>query len=98
MAKEMKGSYRAFVMVDTYPGHDEKVLEHLLKLKEVIEVHFISGEYDLLAVVEANLHGKAIFTTIQEISQLLIQKIRKIDGVRDTNTLLPFRSLTKHPE
>jgi DNA-binding Lrp family transcriptional regulator len=95
MTEEMKGSYRAFVMVDTYPGQDEKVLEHLLKFKEVIEVHFISGEYDLLAVVEASLHGRAIFTTIQEISQLIVQRIRKIEGVRDTNTLLPFRSIVK---
>ena len=95
MAQEMKGVYRVFLMVDTIPGHDERVLEHLLKFKEVKEVHFISGEYDLLAVVEVSLYGKAIFTTIQEISQLLIQRVRKIEGVRDTNTLLPFRSLIK---
>jgi len=95
MVEEMKGSYRVFVMVDTYPGQDERVLEQLLKLKEVIEVHFISGEYDLLAVVEASLFGKTIFTTIQEVSQLIVQRIRKIEGVRDTNTLMPFRSLIK---
>jgi len=95
MVEELKGSYKVFVMVDTYPGQDERVLEQLLKLKEVLEVHFISGEYDLLAVVEASLHGKTIFTTVQEISQLIVQRIRKIDGVRDTNTLMPFRSLIK---
>ena len=95
MPHEMKGTYRVFVMLNTQPGFDEKVAEHLLEFKEVREVHFTSGIYDLLAVVEVSLHGRAIFTTIPEISQLLIQKIRKIDGVRDTNTLLPFRSLTK---
>jgi DNA-binding Lrp family transcriptional regulator len=91
----MKGSYRAFLMVGTCPGQDEKVVETLLKFKEILEVHFISGEYDLLAVVEVNLHGKSIFTTIQEVTQFIIQKVRKIDGVRMTNTLLPLRSLTK---
>jgi DNA-binding Lrp family transcriptional regulator len=96
MAHEMKGTYRVFVMLNTSPGSDEQVAEQLLKFKEITEVHFISGIYDLLAVVEASLHGRTIFTTIPEISQLLIQKIRKIEGVRDTNTLLPFRSLTKH--
>lgn len=96
MAREMKGTYRVFVMLNTRPGSDEKVAEQLLKFKEILEVHFVSGIYDLLAVVEVSLHGRAIFTTISEISQLLIQKIRKIEGVRDTNTLLPFRSLTKH--
>ena len=82
-------------MLNTQPGLDEKVSEQLLQFKEITEVHFLSGIYDLLVVIEVSLHGKAIFTTIQEISQLLIQKIRKINGVRDTNTLLPFRSLIK---
>lgn len=95
LAHEMKGTYRVFVMLDTEPGLDEKVSEQLLKFKEVTEVHFISGIFDLLVVVEVSLRGRAIFTTIQEISQLLVQKIRKINGVRDTNTLLPFRSLIK---
>lgn len=96
MVREMKGTYKVFIMLHTRPGLDEKVSEQLLKLKEITEVHLISGLYDLLAVAEVSLHGKAIFTTIQEIAQLLIQKIRKIDGIRDTNTLLPFRSFTKH--
>ncbi len=96
MAHEMKGTYRVFIMLNTESGLDEKVSDQLLKFKEIREVHFISGIYDLLVVVEASLHGKAIFTTIQEISQLLIQKIRKINGVKDTNTLLPFRSLVKN--
>jgi DNA-binding Lrp family transcriptional regulator len=96
MAHEMKGTYRVFIMLNTSPGSDEKVSEELLKFKEITEVHFISGIYDVLAVVEVSLHGKAIFTTIQEIAQLLIQRIRKIKGIRDTNTLLPFRSLVKH--
>lgn len=95
MAHEMKGSYRVFIMLNTEPGLDEKVSEQLLKFEEINEVHFISGIYDLLVVIEVSLRGKAIFTTIQEISQLLVQKIRKINGVRDTNTLLPFRSLLK---
>jgi DNA-binding Lrp family transcriptional regulator len=91
----MKGTYRVFVMVGTQPGHDEKVSKRLLEFEEVTEVHFISGMFDLLAVVEVSLHGRAIFTTIQEIAQLIIQKIRKIDGVRETNTLLPLVSLIK---
>jgi len=93
--REMKGSYRAFVRVGTVPGQDEAVVERLLKFKEVLEVHFISGDYDLLAVVEISLHGKTIFTPIQDVTQFIVQKIRKVAGVRITNTMLPLRSLTK---
>lgn len=93
--REMRGTYRGFVRVGTHPGKDEEVAERLLKLEEVLEVHFISGEYDLLVVVEVSIRGKSIFTPFQDITQFIIQKIRKIDGIRVTNTMLPLRSLTK---
>ena len=95
MAKEMAGLYHIFILIDTDPDKDMKVEERLLKLDEIVEVHFVSGQYDLLAVADINLHGKAIFTTVQELSQDLIQKIRKIEGVRDTNSMVPFLSLVK---
>jgi DNA-binding Lrp family transcriptional regulator len=93
--REMKGSYLAFVKVGTVPGQDEEVAKKLLAFEEVLEVHFISGDYDLLAVVEISLHGKTIFTPVQEITQFIVQKIRKVDGIRATSTMLPLRSLTK---
>jgi len=94
-AREMKGKYTVFVFVDTIPGKDRTVLEKLLKYDEIVEGHLISGQYDLLAVLEIELHGKAIFTTVQEVTQKLIEKIRNLSGVRDTNTIVPFFSVTK---
>lgn len=93
--REMKGSYRAFVMVGTVPGQDEEVAKKLLAFEEVLEVHFISGDYDLLVIVEISLHGKTIFTPVQEIAQFVVQKIRKVDGIRTSSTMLPLRSITK---
>jgi len=94
----MKGLYHIFILIDTDPTKDIKVEEELIKIKEIAEVHLISGQYDILAVADIDLHGKAIFTSVQELSQDLIQKIRKIHGVRDTNTLVPFLSLSKHKD
>jgi DNA-binding Lrp family transcriptional regulator len=96
--RQMKGMYRIFVLVDTDPGKDKTVEEKLLKYDEVVELHYISGQYDLFAVVEINVHGKPIFSTVQEIAQRFIQKIRMIDGVQDTNTIVPFLSLTKQAD
>jgi len=98
MAREMAGAYHVFILVDIDPGKDMKVEEQLLKLNEIVEVHFVSGQYDILAVADINLRGKAIFSTVQEFSQDLIQEIRKIPGVRDTNTMVPFRSFVKKHE
>jgi len=98
MAKEMAGVFHIFIFIDTDPGKDMKVEERLLKLDEIVEVHFVSGQYDILAVADINLRGKAIFSTVRELSQDLIQKIRNIPGVRDTNSMVPFRSLVKKHE
>jgi len=94
----MKGKYTVLMFVDTAPGKDKAVLEEIMKYDEVLEAHLISGQYDLLAVLEIDLHGKAIFTTVQEVAHKAIGKIRKISGVRDTNTIVPFFSVTKRAE
>jgi DNA-binding Lrp family transcriptional regulator len=95
---EMKGKYTVFMFVDTAPGKDEAVLEEILEHEEVIEAHIISGQYDILVVLEIGLHGKPIFSTVKEIAQKSIRKIRKISGVRDTNTIVPFFSVTKRAD
>ncbi len=95
-AAQMKGLYHIFIFIDTDPTKDVKIEDELIKIKEIAEVHLISGQYDILAVADIDLHGKAIFTSVQEMSQNLIEKIRRIHGVRDTNTLVPFLSLSKH--
>jgi len=97
-AREMKGRYTIFVFVDTLPGRDKEVLEKLLEYDEVLEVHIISGQYDLFAVLEVKLYGQAIFSSVQEIAQKSIEKIRKLRDVRDTNTIVPFFSVTKRAE
>jgi len=97
MASEMKGTYHIYVLVDTDPKEDIKVEEKLLKIREVKEVHFISGPYDLLAVIDITLMGKPVFSTVQEIAQKVIQQIRRIPGVRDTSSMIPFLSYTKKP-
>jgi DNA-binding Lrp family transcriptional regulator len=94
----MKGKKTVFMFLDTDPGKDETVLEEILEYEEVVEAHLISGEYDILAVLEIDLHGKPIFSTVQEITQKSLRKIRRIRGVRDTNTVVPFLSVTKRAE
>jgi len=98
-AHEMRGIHRAFVFVDVAPGKEKRVLEKLLKYDEVIEAHLISGQYDVLAVLEFELYGREIFVSAQEtISKFVIEKIRKLREVRDTNTIFPSFSITKRAE
>ena len=92
----MKGKHKAFVFIDVEPGKDREILEKLIKYDEVVETHLIAGQYDVLAVLELELYGSEIFSSAQEtISKFVIEKIRKLKGVRDTNTIFPTLSVTK---
>jgi DNA-binding Lrp family transcriptional regulator len=94
-AQIMKGRHMIFVFIDTTPAKERKVLEELLKVDEVREGHVISGQYDLLVVLQLDLYGQAIFTSVQEAAQKIIDKIRRLKDVRDTNTIVPFFSVAK---
>jgi len=68
-----------FVLMHVSPLHEYKVFNKLLKLHEVIEVHPLFGEYDLIAKIEAEDY--------ESIGQIIINKIKTIEGIIDTTIL-----------
>ena len=68
-----------FVLMHVSPLHEDEVFNKISKIPEVIEVHPLFGEYDLIAKIQAK-----DYTSIGEI---VIHKIRKINGIIDTKTL-----------
>jgi DNA-binding Lrp family transcriptional regulator len=60
------------------------VAKEIAKLKEVQEVHIITGDWDLLLKVKAK--------GMDEIGRLLIDKIRLIKGVKKTLTCMAFQT------
>lgn len=94
--KLQRGKRKIFVLIDIeLDVNEEDLMKEMLELEEVREVHIISGQYDVLAVAEIDLSGKPIFSTVQELSQKVVRRIRKINGVRDTNTIVPFATATR---
>ena len=67
-----------FVIFDTLMN-DEKTIERIQKLQGVIETHITYGIYD--AYVKIKVETK-------EELQLLTSRIRSIDNVHSTNTML----------
>jgi len=53
------------------------------KLHEVIEVHPLLGEHDIIAKIEAKDY--------ESIGEIAIHKIKTIDGITDTKTLTGIR-------
>lgn len=68
-----------FVLIGTAPTKEKEVYEHLLKIKEIVELYPLFGDYDLIAKVEAPDYNM--------IGEIVVSKIRAIDGVRATKTL-----------
>jgi len=68
-----------FVLMYVSPLRESEVFNKLSKIPEVIEVHPLFGEYDLIAKIEAKDYDS--------IGEIVIHKIRTIDGVTFTSTL-----------
>ncbi|OYT65856.1 AsnC family transcriptional regulator [Candidatus Bathyarchaeota archaeon ex4484_205] len=76
-----------FMLINVEPGMDEKILEELRKVENVKEAWFIYGVYDFIIKLEAE--------TEEEIKETITEKIRRLEGVRNTLTLLPIKGFTK---
>ena len=68
-----------FVLVSTAPAKEHEVYNNLLNVEEVVELHPLFGEYDIIAKIEAE--------DFNSLGQIVVDKIRSIPGVIDTKTL-----------
>jgi DNA-binding Lrp family transcriptional regulator len=74
-----------YVLINTAPAHEHEVYSKLSKIPEIVEVHPLFGEFDLIAKVEPE--------DFEKLGELIIEKIRSIKGVIDTKTLTGVQSL-----
>ena len=92
----MKQYTRAFILIQTEPMREKDVIEEVLKMEEVIEAHMITGEYDVIAVVQV----KRLFLEA-DYDNVFNSAIAKIEGTKyvvDTNTVIGMASKTKIPD
>ena len=70
----------AYVLINCEIGSEEKVIEELKTIDGVKEVHGTFGAYDVLAKVESE--------QVETLRETITWKIRKIDKIRSTLTLM----------
>ncbi|MCH7969192.1 MAG: Lrp/AsnC ligand binding domain-containing protein [Thaumarchaeota archaeon] len=70
----------AYVLIVCDLGYEEQIIEELKHLSDVKEVQGTFGAYDILAKLESDEHS-----TLRET---ITWKIRKLDKVRSTLTLM----------
>jgi len=70
----------AYVLINCEIGSEEKVIAELKTIDGVKEVHGTFGAYDVLAKVESE--------QVETLRETITWKIRKIDKIRSTLTLM----------
>ena len=73
----------AFILMNVKVGTDREVVAQLRRLEGVKEVYEVYAVYDILAIVEGG--------TMAELNDLVNSKIRKIENVTSTNTVIGER-------
>jgi DNA-binding Lrp family transcriptional regulator len=70
----------AYILISTKPGSEIQVVDELEKLDHIKETYLVYSIYDVILKVE--------FADRVELSRIIIRKIRGIQGIESTMTLL----------
>ena len=71
---------KAYVLINCDIGSEEFVMSELKEIDLVKEVHGTFGAYDIVVLVEAD--------TVESLRDAITWKIRKIEKIRSTLTLM----------
>jgi Lrp/AsnC family transcriptional regulator for asnA, asnC and gidA len=63
----------------------ESTIKGLKKIKEVVELHYTTGEYSIFI--------KVICKTIEDLQNLIMNKIQRVGGIQRTNTFISLVQL-----
>ena len=70
----------AFVLINVETGSEDKVLKQIRNIVDVKEAYVSYGVYDLIVKVKSE--------SMSELKEIVTYKIRSIDNVRSTLTLM----------
>ncbi|MEM2940348.1 MAG: Lrp/AsnC ligand binding domain-containing protein [Thermoproteota archaeon] len=77
----------AYVLINVEIGTENDVLNRLKEITGVVESWIVFGVYDIITKVEAE--------NSEKLKEFISRSIRKIEGVRNTLTLMPIEGFTK---
>lgn len=67
----------------------KEVLEELLKIKEIVELHHTTGKYHMFAKITCK--------DPKNLREILINKVNKIEGIEKTETTISLSELASRP-
>jgi len=75
----------AFALINAEIGAENEVLKALKNVEGVVEAYTVYGVYDIIAKITAN--------TMEKLKEIITWKIRKLDKVRSTLTMIVIEEL-----
>lgn len=83
---------KCFITIKAAPGKEKDLFGKILRIPEVSEVNLITGEIDIIVMLES----KEVYVTEPEAKfGRIVEEIRKLDGVLETETIIPVASKIK---
>ncbi|MCS7099883.1 MAG: Lrp/AsnC ligand binding domain-containing protein [Sulfolobales archaeon] len=79
-ARMPQATATAIVLINTDIGSEDEVLEQLSRIDGVVEASVVYGVYDVVVKVNAG--------TIEELKEIITNKIRKLSKVKSTLTMI----------
>ena len=76
----------AYILINCELGSEESIIQQLKNLDSIPEVTGTFGAYDILAKIEP--------PTVEALREIITWKIRKIDQIRSTLTLMGIEGQT----
>lgn len=73
----------AFIQIATDAEDPEKLCAKLKEYKEVKDIYMLFGKWDVVAIVSVD--------DAEHLGNFVVEKIRKVPGVRDTATQIVAR-------
>ena len=79
----------AFVLVKCQPGSLEEVANAIMEIDGVSEVHSVTGDHDLIVKLYADDY--------EAFGDLIIGRLQRVPGIRETSTMLAYRAFGGEP-
>ena len=76
----------AFVLINADLGAEEELVKEIKSTEHVKEVYIVYGVYDIVAKIEAD--------TMEKVKETITWKIRRLEKVRSTLTMIVVESET----
>ena len=77
----------ALVLLNVERAQIHQVAEQLAELPGISEVYSVAGRHDLVAVIRVKAN--------EALADLVTGKIRKVNGIQATETLIAFRAYSR---